>query len=450
MSHFKRVVAVFLLMATALLSACGGGGKADVTLPNKGVALATSAASAISLQVGSASTFNISGGGGGSQFTSYSASSSNPSLAKAAVSGSTLTITALAAGNGNIIVTDTASNSVTIGFTVTPGSSPIALKVNAPSPLNIGVNAISQYAIIGGVLPYSVASSNMSVANATVTGSTLNLVGISAGSANIAVFDATGTGVTIAVVTGNGNTPASPLFTTAPAAVGVSINSNASFVVGGGTPPYTVTTGNSSVASVSNSGANFSIQGVSAGATTVVVTDSVGANIKISVGVSPSAATPLQTTSPSAIVMAPSTSSNYMISGGVGPYSVSVSNPSVLSASASGATLTINGLTVGSGTVVVFDSTGTAVQISVSVSNGSTALYSTAPAAVTLIANGAAGNYLVSGGNAPYTAVSSATSVVTASMNGSALTLAGVARGTATVAIHDASGALVSIAVTVN
>jgi hypothetical protein len=142
----------------------------------------------------------------------------------------------------------------------------------------------------------------------------------------------------------------------------------------------------------------------------------------------------------------------FTIAGGTAPYVASSSNTAVAVANVlNGNNLSIAGISAGGpAQVVVFDSTGKSVTVTVTVgvAGGSAALYTTAPVAVTISTVGMR-SYSLGGGVGPYSAVSSNDSVASVSVAGSALTINGLAAGTATVMVRDAGNATVSIAVTV-
>lgn len=445
-------VAVAMILSAGL-TACGGGGggtgTSDVVVPVKGAPLVVSAASAISLQSGDTTKYKISGGGGGSAFATYTASSSNPNAATVTLNGNDLIVTGKGAGTGNIVVVDNASNTVSFGFTVTPASSPLAFKVNIPSPLNLDVNGVGSYDIIGGVLPYTVASSTPGVVNATVNGSKLTVLGIAQGTGNVAIFDGTGATITVSTLIGGGDKKPSALFSTAPSAVTIKPGSNGSYLIGGGIPPYVAVAANNAVVSTSFTNSLLTVTGLSAGVSDVVVTDSIGTNLKITATVSSGPVKAFFSTAPQTVIITPSAGGSYTINGGTPPYTATSSNATIISSTISGSTLNISGNASGSGNVVVFDANGQTIQIQVIVASGIAPLASTAPSAITLKAP-EVGTYDISGGKGPYTAVSSNTTVATASVSGTSLTISSKAVGTASIVIRDASGSVVSTTVTVN
>ena len=106
----------------------------------------------------------------------------------------------------------------------------------------------------------------------------------------------------------------------------------------------------------------------------------------------------------------------------------------------------------GSATLVIYDAVGASDKFTLTVSGGGTpiALSSTAPSNVTVQKGAAAAQYTVNGGVAPYTATSSDLAIAAAQLTGNLLTISGVGVGNAKVAVIDAVGTLLNIAVGVN
>ena len=144
----------------------------------------------------------------------YSASSSSASVATVSVSGSTVTVTAQAAGTTNITVTatDTGSLSAKQTFSVTVTTAPTPpLTPTPPTPpptknrspetkgsisrqplarngVSITVNAASRFSDPDGdTLSYASASSDTSVATASISGSIVTLAPVANGAATITV-----------------------------------------------------------------------------------------------------------------------------------------------------------------------------------------------------------------------------------------------------------------------
>lgn len=149
-----------------------------------------------------------------------------------------------------------------------------------------------------------------------------------------------------------------PLNNTIPGSIVLLPNETRSGVVSSGFAPYTYSSANNGVATISgNSSGQYTITGVAAGSTTVQVTDAVGAKVTINVEVRSAPVVELEVTPASGSGRVGS-SLVFDIKGGVAPYTVLSNSPSVATASVSGRTLTVQLLLVGSTSLVVRDATG--------------------------------------------------------------------------------------------
>ncbi|MDO8718339.1 MAG: hypothetical protein Q7K20_05065 [Polaromonas sp.] len=121
---------------------------------------------------------------------------------------------------------------------------------------------------------------------------------------------------------------AGSLFTTAPTAVTLNAGTAVTYGVGGGTPPYTATSGNTNVGKASMSGTTLSLSSVAAGTSPVVVVDAVGktVNIKLTVLAQGQTGAPLSLT-PGALTIGDCTTNiPFVFTGGVAPYTVFTSD----------------------------------------------------------------------------------------------------------------------------
>lgn len=431
-------IAAALIASTALV-ACGGG-SGNVVLNHPGVALFTSAASAISLAAGQSSTFTVGGGGSGSQFVSYKASSNNPSVVTANIDGTNLTLAGLAAGTALVNVTDSAGANVVINVTV-PTAGGQTLMLAAPSAVTLAPGNTAQYKITGGTGPYTAVSSNPNIAAVAAGTDSLSVTAANSGSATVIVFDSKGASAQISLNVSGANTTIA-LYTTAPQAVDLGTNATASYQIAGGVGPYTVTSSYTDAVTVAVSGSTLTLQTSSlAGKATINVVDAVGTKVTFTANVNGSAPVALHTTAPGNLSIGVGPSPTYQVLGGIGPYAVSSSNPSVATASISGSALNISGLASGTAQVVVFDSTGATTATAVTVAGGSgvVPLYTTAPDSIT-VKVGATPTYTIAGGAAPYVVTSSDVTVATVSQTNNTFTVTGVAAGLAQVSVHDANG----------
>ena len=240
-------------------------------------------------------------------------------------------------------------------------------------------------------------------------------------------------------------------FTTAPSGLTLGVGSSQQFDIGGGRAPYSAVSSNSAVVAAAIANGKLTLGGVAPGSATVSLRDAAGTVQSVGVTVAPAQA--LATTAPPSglvVQVGSAGAQTYAISGGVGPYTATSSNPNVLTATVNGNTLTLTGLTAGSATAVLRDSVNTTVSIPVTVSAAAgAALFTTAPATLT-VSRGTTTVYSIGGGLAPYTATSSNAAVVSATVSGSQLTISGLANGSGSVVLRDAANNTVTVGVTVS
>ena len=244
------------------------------------------------------------------------------------------------------------------------------------------------------------------------------------------------------------------LHTSAPAVVTLAVGAASSnFTIGGGSAPYTASSSNTGIASVSVSGSTMVITGVSAGSAQITVQDKVGTSVSTSVTVGAGNAAAIYILAPGSLTVTAGTAATYSIGGGTPPYVAASGNNAVAVANiVNGNNLSIAGAAAGGPTeVAVYDANGGSASVNVTVvsAGSATALYTSAPAAITLTATSTR-RFTIGGGAGPYTATSSNIGVVTTSVTGSTLNLNAVAGGNASVDVRDSANAKVSLSVTVS
>jgi len=244
------------------------------------VPLYTTAPDTIGMAAFEVGKYSVNGG-----TAPYVVTSSDVGFIKGAISGNDLTITSSGpAGRGVINIRDAAG--VLLAVTVNVyGETPTGLYTTAPTGLTIGAGGLSTYSIKGGVAPYVASSSNTEVASASVAnGNALQIRGVTAGVADILVFDATGKSVKVSATVGGG-TGIVPLYTTAPESITVLVGATPSYKLAGGAAPYTVTSSNVDVATVTQTATSFTVTGKKAGLAVVSVRDANGTAVNIDVDV---------------------------------------------------------------------------------------------------------------------------------------------------------------------
>lgn len=206
-------------------------------------------------------------------------------------------------------------------------------QVTAPTKLTLQTGLSQQYAVKGGVKPYSVFSTDPAVAVGWLVDDNAVAIGsIVGGKATVTIADAKGTKFDIDVTVGASAT----FFTTAPSSLTIPVGAAGArtFSLGGGAPPYSAFSNNNSIATATVSGSSVLITGIKASATTATISffDSTGTPVLTSaVTVESSSSLPLalNPTSATAFVGDRVVSK---ITGGTPPYRVNVAIPDAVSA----------------------------------------------------------------------------------------------------------------------
>lgn len=170
------------------------------------------------------------------------------------------------------------------------------------------------------------------------------------------------------------------LFTTAPTSVTVAIGATPGYSVGGGTGPYTATSDNTTIATVSLTDSSMTITGKAVGSAKIVVRDSVGStvSVNVTVGTVVLAITPSNATGIIDDVLIAT------ITGGTPPYRASVGNVLVASAVVQNSNeLKITLLQVGQTIVTVLDANNQSTAYSLT-SNAATPGIRLSPNALTV------------------------------------------------------------------
>lgn len=413
--------------------------------------LFVSAPANVVMSAGASQTFVVGGGSpafvGGSP--SYAASSSNTRAVTVASSGGVLTLSAVSSGTSTITLSDALGARANFDVTV---DSAVPVYTTAPSAINVapGASNAQTFEIRGGAAPYVAASSNVAVSSVVVSGANVTITGVAPGASNVLVTDRLGASVVIAVtVTATAPQP----MTVTPLAASGSVGDVLRFEIRGGSPVYTVTVNNQSIASASAPGTAtaFNLTLTAAGATNVAVIDANGQVQNIAVTAQAGAGTPLFTSAPPNLNLTVGVPRTFAVGGGSGSYSFASSDASVVTVpSGSSTSLVVTPLAQGTATVTITDTVGARSSFAVTVGAAQPLVLSSGPA-VTLSPAASATTYAISGGRGPYTAASTNESVVTVSPPGAsgALMLTPVAAGTANVVVTDAAGVQVTVGVTV-
>jgi hypothetical protein len=259
---------------TLLLAACGGGYEGTAPpIDTSSQALKVVGATSITLVPTEMGRVEITGG-----TRPYTAASSNAAVALASVSDNILSVAAVRGDLTPITVSvsDAKNAKATLSVTVTnsPQQGNFALSERVFSILPGASKTITAS---GGTGPYTAASITPLVVGVSVNGNALTLTGLSEGSnAEVKVFDSKGVTQT-ALVTVAAPMPSASglaLFSNIPANLSLRPRNSVTYTLGGGTPPYSVTSSNPAVLSGEVRGAALILQPGIAGNASVTVTDS--------------------------------------------------------------------------------------------------------------------------------------------------------------------------------
>lgn len=217
--------------------------------------------------------------------------------------------------------------------------------------------------------------------------------------------------------------------------------------VSGGSRPYSATSQNPEVALASVSDSTLSIAAVrgDTAPVSITVTDARNAKVSLSVSVTNSPALGTFTLAPRELALSPGASRTITISGGAAPFTAVTSKSGIASASVSGNTVTVAGLTEGvNAELRVIDSKGATQTALVTVAAPTPSASGLAPftnmaASLTLRPN-TSQTFTLGGGTGPYTAISSNPAAVATTVREGALTLKAGVGGSAILTITDNSG----------
>ena len=229
------------------------------------------------VNVGQSQYVYLSGGSG----TYYISSNSTNSIVQASLSGNTLTLYGATTGTANIMVCASSGGCGTLYVTVgSTGTGSISFSQTNPT-VNVG-QTVTDY-VYGGSGSYYISSYSNSIVQATLSGSSLNLYGLSSGYATVTVCASTGGCGTLSLTVGGGtNSSGGALIASQVLSVGQGVN----LMISGGTLPYSVSTPSGGYFTATlNSGSVLTLQGVTAGISSVNVCANTGGCLTINVTV---------------------------------------------------------------------------------------------------------------------------------------------------------------------
>jgi len=344
-------------------------------------------------------------------------------------------------GETALLLSDAAGHLLMVPVTnsapATPPSVPLTI---TPDLLEASRGDRLVFAIAGGLPPYLVASTNTALlavrsisADAQMPRATVTVEALaSSGNARLVAVDASGATVSATIRIAATGGPASPTaLTLTPQAIEARQGEQLTLAISGGVAPYQVTSSQPGLVAVravqqdalaGRASVTLDVLGVT-GSAQITVIDAQGQVVGVPVSIvaaGPVSAEPLSL-SPASLIGHPGEQLVVGIAGGVAPYRITLSHPSLMSiaglevdATSARASVTLRlAEAVGEGTITVLAANGAAISAPVRIVPGpvSAQALSVRPASITA-AFGSATSFAIAGGAAPYTVASSNNAVV--------------------------------------
>ena len=308
----------------------------------------------------------VTGGNG----TYIISSNSNSSIIQASMSGSILNLTTGSTSGSTSIVVCSSDRAMCGVVNATAGdSSNVSISFSTTAP-TISANQSTTVSIYGpsGVTFYVSSNSNPSIVQANLSGTTLTLTGISAGSSTVNVCASTGTcnslAVTVRYSTGGG------ALTLSQNTLSLSAGQSLAVTISGGSQPYAVYGGTSSVSQQTLNGNIVTVYGVSAGTSSVDVCSSGGACVTLTITVGGTGTTSGTTISMSqnSVSLAPGQNATINLYGNGSYYLSNNTYQNVASLLISGTTASVSGLSTGVTTATICQNNGSCATLAITVS----------------------------------------------------------------------------------
>ena len=441
---YGQTVATICVLGTT--SNCAS---AYVTVQNSGATALTLSQSNLTIAYGQSSQVSILNSTG--NYTILN--NSNPNVITATISNQTITLTASNNGGAAAITvcsSDMSACGIINANVGTISSSSLTFNQTTPS-LSIGQNLA--VAISGGGSNYNISTnSNSSVVNATISGNSLNLSGVSAGSSVITVCSSTGNCNSLTATVSYSST-GGPI-TLSQSNLWLQTGQAVSVIISGGTVPYSFVNDANSASLFQTSLNNniLTLIGTQSGSAMLSVCSAGGACTQLSVLVNGVSSNTQLTFGNNNLSLKAGPASDVSLYGAGGYYISNSTNQNVATIVISGAKAVVTALTAGSASATVCQTGGQCGVIYVAV----TSTDSNIPVAFGIsnptITVGQSLVVPITGGSSSSYSISSNTNqtLVQASLDGNNLILLGKMNGSAVITVCSASNNCGSLAVTVN
>ena len=427
-----------------------------VIVQNSGAQSLTFSQNNTSIISGQNVQINISGGNGFYQVQNNSSSTA----ISTSLNGPTLTLYANGTtGSTTIMICSTDMNAcgtvnASIGTYTTSGT---GLSLSSTYP-TISTGQTQTININGGYGNYYISSnSNANVIQTYLSTSTVTLYGNTPGNSTVVICSPSGYCGTIVATVVSISGGALALSQNSLSLITGQINSVS---ISGGTVPYSVIQNDSGIAQYSLSGNALTVTGIASGSSSATICSAGGACVTLTVTVTSSTGGVVYGVQPAFSQNNFSLNTNQTtavyLSGNGGYYISNNSNKNILSASISGNTIVIFGITVGSANITVCQTGGQCNTLYVTVSNSTTSTVSSIPVtfdkASVDIKVGGVSSINISGGSGTvyYVSYNSNSDSIGTYITGSSLIITGKASGSGTLSVCSSTSVCGSISVTIN
>ena len=380
---------------------------------------------------GNSVTLNVFGGANEGVELFYSSGSSGSQVAYLGLTSSSGYLSAVVSSSQYNIVSGSPVHVAVGGIAGTPSATVAWPTVSGTSTSGVTLSQSSMTVAVGqsntitatntsGSSLYLYSNSNSPVANVSINGNSITVNGLTNGS----------TTITICPTTSITSCPSLYVLVQNSGAQSLYLSQSSITLAPGASLVYTSIVGNTVTLSTSSTSGTDAV--------TLCSTDmSACGIINVTIGTSSSSAISFTQTNP---IVPLNQSMSVGIMGGTGSYYISSPSNNIVTASISGATLTLYGLTNGSTTITVCSSAGGCGSLTATTNYVSTGGVLSLSQSSLSLAAGQTMSITISGGTAPYSVATPSGPVYSTSISGNILTVQGLSSGSTQIAVCSASG----------
>ncbi len=401
---------------------------------------------------GNSVTLNVFGGANEGVELFYSSGSSGSQVAYLGLTSSSGYLSAVVSSSQYNIVSGSPVHVAVGGIAGTPSATVAWPTVSGTSTSGVTLSQSSMTVAVGqsntitatntsGSSLYLYSNSNSPVANVSINGNSITVNGLTNGSTTITICPTTSITSCPSLYVLVQNSGAQSLYLSQ-SSITLAPGASVPVTMSGGNGVYTVYNNpNASLVYTSIVGNTVTLSTSSTSGTDAVTLCSTDMSacgiINVTIGTSSSSAISFTQTNP---IVPLNQSMSVGIMGGTGSYYISSPSNNIVTASISGATLTLYGLTNGSTTITVCSSAGGCGSLTATTNYVSTGGVLSLSQSSLSLAAGQTMSITISGGTAPYSVATPSGPVYSTSISGNILTVQGLSSGSTQIAVCSASG----------